>query len=1857
MAAVAAAPGPGEAGESEQDSKTTPGEWRLGELQCEPIVAVLDSERQSLIRCEMDSDTLEKAGPVVEQLGGSGTDQAMVCEGSEIGLGLEGKDGGEETMQVGGEQVVAPEPVEMESESSPDSIPQTLPSEQSFSSSSCGSAKEQECISEGHSQVTHNAPHPPQSQVQLLQMHDDVPQLPEHEAHQLQMHSNVLHSPEPDVQQLHMYSDVPQLPEPKAQQLQIHGDVLQLPEPKAQQLQIHGDVPQLPEPKAHLLQMHGDVPQLPQPEAHQLQMHSNVPQSPDTDVQQLHMYSDVPQLPEPKAQQLQIHADVPQLPEPKAHLLQMHGDVPQLPEPKAQQLQMHGDVPQLPEPKAQQLQMHSDVPQLPEPKAQQLQMHYDVPQLPKPKAHLLQMHGDVPQLPEPKAHLLQMHSNVPQLPVTDVLQLPEPGAQQLQMHCDVPQLPETKAQQLQMHCDVPQLPETKAQQLQIHCDVPQLPEPKAEQLQMHGDVPQLPEPKAHLLQMHSVPQSPVPDVLQLTEPKAQQLQMHGGVPQPPGPEVQHQEMYDVLQLLESEQEVYGDPSQPPQLEVQPLKHELDQEQKLVVQQEMEHEPPSSFQVKQVQDTVGVVVVGLQEHAGVKYKPLNGPVPEEFITRDPLSLGEKGFPGEALSVGDTMPVVAQSIGEAGSEEALSLMETGHGEALSISEECPGDAILIFNKSLSDSLSIQKANFEEVMLIETDHSEGVLPIKENGSEEAILSGTLSDQVENVAIDKLDTWQQAAGEIVSQEEPVPGKAKAQAATVAIPVIETVSGDVLAVQEPLALESLTQQKVLYVTPLQESGLQEVCAQETLPQDIQKNFTTDLKQSFKEAQEEPLSEDLHLKKVELLFQEVQNPHVLESCSFPQNLIPDDQDIKELVPECQHTHKPADVQSPVSGEIPQPGKEFSLEFHQQHNLESIEAPHNRLLPANVQISSETKLYFESPISEKVQKVHECCEEQGQQDPNNINMEVFSEETKSSVDTMCEAANLGPEIDFLSKSLVIPDHVSVERDHASPLTANQLNERNVSCFKHKETHSELCMTVDTLLETQPNKLDEDNTKNITCGLQFVFEKPELQPDQLSRDMATENITGSDPEKVTFVHELIPESVTEDTVINLGPNQQGTGVPGPTLMKTVYGIDKNSDFESVSVMDYKPPYRGINQERIAGENKKARHEQLPRHTFLQKEPTPMILSEVRDSGVHTEMCLEEATLSSNNDGSETSLNDPDCDIGSMGTSEGSVVTSGIGSLIPGSEVQVTLDHIIQDALVVSFCHGNRIFSGVLMDLSKRFGPHGIPVTVHPRREYKNKPVESIQEESKSFHEETLLKSEENVTPPEDVTPIQQSESCEIQNLWTTKPPPLFHEGAPYPPPLFIRDTYNQSIPQPPPRKIKRPKKKIYREEPTSIINAIKLRPRQVLCDKCKNNVVADKKEIRKVATDSYKTEEGKRRRHETITTVNKKLKTDHKVNGKGQHESQKRAGVTKVPNLAHGRGKVVKVPSQTSAAKTQLHTKKVLQNKNMDHVKAREVLKMAKEKAQKKQKVTTSSKNAHSKVHFTRRLQNSNSGTLPPRLRIKPQRYRNEENDSSLKPGLETLRSSKMGIKPQTRYSATRSAGEAPSEIQSPSNGPEEVSSEIQDTNVCVPPEEQDLQQTLGKRGSKSNITVYMAINQKKANSSSASVCSSDSTDDMKSSHSECSSTENFDFPPGSMHTPSSSSASSKEEKKLSNSLKIKMFSKNVSKCVTPDGRTICVGDIVWAKIYGFPWWPARILAITISRKDNGLLIRQEARISWFGSPTTSFLALSQLAPFLENFQSRFNKKRKGLYRKAITEAAKAAKQLTPEVRALLTQFET
>ncbi|XP_061596465.1 PWWP domain-containing protein 2A [Cololabis saira] len=634
-----------------------------------------------------------------------------------------------------------------------------------------------------------------------------------------------------------------------------------------------------------------------------------------------------------------------------------------------------------------------------------------------------------------------------------------------------------------------------------------------------------------------------------------------------------------------------------------------------------------------------------------------------------------------------------------------------------------------------------------------------------------------------------------------------------------------------------------------------------------------------------------------------------------------------------------------------------------------------------------------------------------------------------------------------------------------------------------------------------------------------------------------------------------------------------------------------------------------------------------------------------------------------------------------------------LSPGSEVRVCLDHVIDDALVVSFRRGDQVFSGVLMDVSKRFGPYGIPITVFPRRDdHSQPPVPLHQVTSDNF---PSIKQEENTATPPSPPPPQP---------WTSKPPPLFQEGAPYPPPLFIRDTYNQALPQPLPRKIKRPKRRYRCEEPTSIMNAIKLRPRQVLCDKCKGVVTSGgHREARRV---ELRSEEASRRRRPPegpISSEVKRLRSDDK-GGRAERRTSSEIHVSSSSSSSSRRvlRGVASSSSASSSSSSQMHlklnSKKVLAKGSViERSKARQVLKKLVRSSQpvvqpkdqdqnrpgdqeqdRTKAVTRAAalQNHNQKVHFTRRLQRLSGAafgagghaTLPPRMRLKPQRYRTDDSQAppSPAPSKQNARLSpppKAPISPASEQTATPPHSVTAPPPTPPSLSEFSIATEAQEAPAPV-------EEGVGHRQE-----VYPPP---------------PSFSSIDSSYSESSSTETFDLPPPG-DAPSSSSpptpdpllpptslaprcpptlspapprAESEDEegsdlkRRSKSSSSSSVFSKTVSKCLLPDGRTVCVGDIVWAKIYGFPWWPARVLGITVSRRgDTGLAVRQEARVSWFGSPTTSFLPLSQLSPFLETFQLRFDKKRKGPYRRAIAEAASAAKQLTPEVRALLTQFET
>ncbi|XP_054723663.1 PWWP domain-containing protein 2A-like, partial [Uloborus diversus] len=103
------------------------------------------------------------------------------------------------------------------------------------------------------------------------------------------------------------------------------------------------------------------------------------------------------------------------------------------------------------------------------------------------------------------------------------------------------------------------------------------------------------------------------------------------------------------------------------------------------------------------------------------------------------------------------------------------------------------------------------------------------------------------------------------------------------------------------------------------------------------------------------------------------------------------------------------------------------------------------------------------------------------------------------------------------------------------------------------------------------------------------------------------------------------------------------------------------------------------------------------------------------------------------------------------------------------------------------------------------------------------------------------------------------------------------------------------------------------------------------------------------------------------------------------------------------------------------------------------------------------------------------------------------------------------------------------------------------------------------------------------------------------------------------------------------LMMRISTHNVKKCVLDLGREMAVGDIVWGKIHGFPWWPGKVLALTVSQRDNGAMLSQQAHVSWFGSSTSSYMPCNQLTPFLDDFKIRFNKKKRGPYKEAIKQA--------------------
>ncbi|XP_045735067.1 PWWP domain-containing protein 2B isoform X1 [Mirounga angustirostris] len=568
--------------------------------------------------------------------------------------------------------------------------------------------------------------------------------------------------------------------------------------------------------------------------------------------------------------------------------------------------------------------------------------------------------------------------------------------------------------------------------------------------------------------------------------------------------------------------------------------------------------------------------------------------------------------------------------------------------------------------------------------------------------------------------------------------------------------------------------------------------------------------------------------------------------------------------------------------------------------------------------------------------------------------------------------------------------------------------------------------------------------------------------------------------------------------------------------------------------------------------------------------------------------------------------------------------------GCRLPVRVEQVVNGALLVTVSCGERSFAGILLDCTKKSGLFGLPLST-PLPQPEDPPVNGCHGPAPKEQDGEAMQL--GTGPPPPPCGEQPPETADPKPPPPLVPPfPPYFEGAPFPPPLWLRSTYRQWVPQPPPRTIKRTRRRLSRNrDPGRLaLSPIRLRPRQVLCEKCKSTLSppeaspgppAAPRPRRRVGGGPGPNREPRKLEDpdgggDTTATSTRRSKRERREEDKAQVP---RSPAIKISySTPQGKGEVVEIPSRVHGSLEPFCPSQALHGGSQDPG------------------------GPSASIPRLKLTRPGPPGTdlPPPKIRLKPDPRGAGEREPVYRAELvEALNGHGRG--PRASSPALLGHGSAGGGLLDSSSG---SSGEDEDFKQCPP----------GQHGQES-LAFLATCPRRGTECASESVWSSDSLDESKSSSSEVTSPDTCDLSSG--DGASGLRSSSKDVRQTVPPLTVRLHTQSVSKCVTEDGRTVAVGDIVWGKIHGFPWWPARVLDLSLSQKEDGEPSWQEAKVSWFGSPTTSFLSTSKLSPFSEFFKLRFNRKKKGMYRKAITEAANAAEHVAPEIRELLTQFET
>ncbi|XP_026968803.1 PWWP domain-containing protein 2B isoform X2 [Sagmatias obliquidens] len=379
-----------------------------------------------------------------------------------------------------------------------------------------------------------------------------------------------------------------------------------------------------------------------------------------------------------------------------------------------------------------------------------------------------------------------------------------------------------------------------------------------------------------------------------------------------------------------------------------------------------------------------------------------------------------------------------------------------------------------------------------------------------------------------------------------------------------------------------------------------------------------------------------------------------------------------------------------------------------------------------------------------------------------------------------------------------------------------------------------------------------------------------------------------------------------------------------------------------------------------------------------------------------------------------------------------------------------------------------------------------------------------------------------PSGDQAPGTASPEPPLLPAGSLPPFPPYFEGAPFPPPLWLRNTYRQWVPQPPPRGIKRTRRRLSRNrDPGHLaLSPIRLRPRQVLCEKCKSTLSPPEASPGPPAPPQPRREP---RKPEDPNgggdTTAKRRKRERRQEARARVP---RSPVIKISySTPQGTGEVVEIPSRVHGSLEPFCPPQAPPGGPDPEVPA-----------------------SIPKLKLTRPLPPS-AAPPPPKIRLKPHRPGAGEQEPVYKAELvEELKGCGRG--PRAGSPAPLADGSARSGLADSSSG---SSGEDDDCKGCPRGEH-------GRDG-----LAFLAACPRRTGCASVSVCSSDSLDESKSSSSEVTSPDMCDLSSG---DGASVPASSKDARPTVPPLTVRLHTQSVSKCVTEDGRTVAVGDIVWGR---------------------------------------------------------------------------------------------